>query len=193
MFSPCHKKNKNPHQNIPEWSILEVSNLTHKLMTSPLPPSSTDINPTTPMLTLYDQTLFYPSIFCRPNTFFVNLFDPKHLLEPKQILNPNFCFLTQHFWWKKFWTPNFVGPQIFVRLKKFLTKFFDPKIFWLKFLSPKIFLPLKYFHTPKYFFTEIFFWHWKVFKPKKLFWPKNYFDPKIILNPPQNFWTRNFF
>ena len=53
-----------PHQNIQEGSILEVLNLTHKLIPSPLPPSSTDINPTTPMLTLYDQTLFYPSIFC---------------------------------------------------------------------------------------------------------------------------------
>ena len=144
MFSPCHKnnnKNKNPHQNIPEWSILEVSNLTHKLIPSPLPPSSTDINPTTPMLTLYDQTLFYPSIFCWPNTFFVNLFDPKHLLEPKQILNPIF-FLTQLFGGKSFgpqffWTPKFLDPKLFLDQIFFDPKtFFDPIFFWVKFFCP---------------------------------------------------------
>ena len=35
FFYPCHKKNnnkKNPHQNLSEGGVLEVCNMTHKLL-----------------------------------------------------------------------------------------------------------------------------------------------------------------
>ena len=52
------EEQEEPHQNIPEGSILEVLNLTHRLIPSPLPPtpSPTVIISTPPMLTLYDPT-----------------------------------------------------------------------------------------------------------------------------------------
>ena len=39
------EEEEQPHQNIAEESILEVLNLTHRLIPSPLLPSPTDINP----------------------------------------------------------------------------------------------------------------------------------------------------
>ena len=51
------QEQEEPHQNIPEGSILEVLNLTHRRTPLPLPytPSPTVII-STPMLTLYDPT-----------------------------------------------------------------------------------------------------------------------------------------
>ena len=67
FFTPQFRKQQQheeqeqePHQYIPEGSILEVLDLTHRLIPSPLPPSPTDINPTPPMLTLCYPTFFYP-------------------------------------------------------------------------------------------------------------------------------------
>ena len=42
------EQEQEPHQNIPEGSILEVLNLAHRLIPLPLPPSLTDINSTPP-------------------------------------------------------------------------------------------------------------------------------------------------
>ena len=63
FFTPQFRKQQQeeeeeqePHQNLPEGSILEVLDLTHRLIPSPLPPtpSPTVIISTPPMLTLYD-------------------------------------------------------------------------------------------------------------------------------------------
>ena len=65
------QQQQEPHQNIPEGSLLEVLNLTHRLITSPLLHYPTNINSTPPMLTLWDPT-FLPSNFFSHHFFVVN-------------------------------------------------------------------------------------------------------------------------
>ena len=81
------------------------------------------------MLTLYDPTFFYPSIFL-PIILFVHLFYPLKSIRTNKKFWPKILFWTLIFFCKINFCTNF-----FFTLKKFL----DPEIIWTKkIFNPKI-------------------------------------------------------
>ena len=93
------QQQEEPHQNIPEENILEVLNLTQRLIHSSPP---TDNNPT-PIVNVKPLG---------PDIFWLNIFDTQFCVDPKMFLVTKIYLDLKNFLDQQ--SENFFGPEIFL-------------------------------------------------------------------------------